>query len=460
MQRVRISSLRAGQSFPHAVFLPSGQKLFAASTRLTDHHLDLMRRQGVSEVILAEDALELEQAGVVQRVDTAGLQVGQTAAEPLMAQSGQWVLDAGNEIEQHHIDALRAAGSAFVAQADGAASDASPDAAGKLSRRERLIVADEILDQLERELDAVPSRVAVQAKSWLATADAANWPAAEQLTDIRNAAVEKLRHLYAKVEAGVPTTADADFLPIVDDLLARLASHPAQFTQLALLIQRRDDYLADHAYAVAVFAMSIGGHLKWSREDVRALGLAALVSDLGMLLDRARVQKHPLFALSLMRSVGGLPPVVKLAALQHHERESGGGYPRARRKDQICEFARVLAVADAFAAATAPRTFRKKKLPYAVMEEILRAAAMQTFWTPACRALVQSAGLFPVGSYVKLSTGERAHVVGSNAAAVDRPMIRIVEQGKRRGQTLDLAKLPKQELAVVRPIDGDAAIAA
>ncbi len=461
MQRVRLSTLRPGQSFPKSVFLPSGQKLLGAWVALTEHHLEMMRRQGETEIIFAEDVSELEAAGVVQRVDTAHLAVGKKVEAPVMTPSGQWVLDTDDEVEEHHLEAIEAGGGAFKATVDPTAE----------VRRARLQLAEKMAEQLEQDLDHLPLRVAALGPTgWINAEDAPDWPDVDVLTQQRSTTVDALRKLYARVEAGAPVSV-TDFHPLVDGLLDKLAAHPSRFTQLALLLQRREDYLPDHAFTTTVLAVSIAANLKWSRDDSRTMGLAALVYDLGMLLvpqrirtgaseltelDRARVRKHTALTLSMLEHVEGIPPIVKLAAFQHHERENGSGYPRARRKDQICDYARVLAVADSFAAATAPRTFRKKKLPYAAMEEMLRSAAATVFWTPACRALVHTAGLFPVGSFVKLSTGSRAHVIGSNATAVDRPVIRLLDDDKHAGDVVDLSKLPKSELAVVRPIDIDA----
>src|SRR5690606_179551 len=140
---------------------------------------------------------------------------------------------------------------------------------------------------------------------------------------------------------------------------------------------------------------------------------------------------------------------------QHHERENGGGYPRGTRREQVCDYARVLAVADSFAAATEPRSYRKPKLPYIAMEETLRSTATMVFWKPAARALVQAAGLFPVGSYVKLSDGCNAHVIAANSKALDRPAVQPLDaDGNDKGDPIDLAELDKKALSVVRPISG------
>src|SRR5690606_12507304 len=122
-----------------------------------------------------------------------------------------------------------------------------------------------------------------------------------------------------------------------------------------------------------------GQQLKWSRQDIKQLGLAGLVFDLGMLLvperirtgaceltdiDRSRVQRHSIFSLSMLQVIETVDPIIQLTALQHHERENGSGYPRAARRESVCDYARVIAVADSFAATTEPRHYRRPKLPY------------------------------------------------------------------------------------------------
>lgn len=466
MQRVLIHNLKAGQVFAESLFLASGQKLLTSGTVLTPRHLEVMYRHGEREVILAESLEELESGGVVSRYDGKKLAVGQKARAGVVSRAGQMLLEPGEEIEEHHLDAVEAGGAYLGNVGSGPAGRRGEEGA---AQRARLLLADELAEALDAQSRQLPMRVQPAGHcDWMTPRDAATWPRATELAEQRSESVQALRQLFARIEAGVPVGVD-DFKPILDGLLDKLAGHPTRFTQLALLIKGREDYLPDHAYATAVLAMSIAANLKWEREDIRRLGLAALVCDLGMLLvphririgaceltdiDRGRVQKHPMGTLAMLECTEGIPAIVKLAALQHHERENGSGYPRGKRKDMICDYARVLAVADAFAATMSPRHYRKQKLPYVAMEETLRQASTMLFWPPACRALVQSAGLFPVGSYVKLSSGERAHVIGSNPGAVDRPLLQpLDEAGAPRGDAIDLSKLPKQTLAVVRPID-------
>lgn len=463
MERIRISQLRPGQALPQHLFSLGGQKLLSEGTQLTERHLQTLQRYGQLEAILAGSVHELVSEGVLKSVDDRKLAVGQRVSSRLTTSQGQVLVEAGEKLEEHHLDAMRAGGGVYAS----AAPDSSDD---KQSRRERLLLGEALVEQMELEAVTINRRVdPAQTPVWTPAPDAPAWPAPEALASFRAEHVNLLRQLFARVEAGLDVGVD-QFQRVVDELLPWLANHPHRFTQLALLCPRREDYLPDHAYTVAVLAMAIGAQLKWPREHVKLLGLAGLLYDLGMLLvperirsgaeqltevDRGRVQRHPLYTLTLLEHVPGVPLVVRLAAYQHHERENGSGYPKGIRRDQICDHARVLAVADSFSAATEPRSYRKPKLPYIAMEETLRATSTLLFWKPAARALVQAAGLFPVGSYVKLSDSTNAHVVSANPVAMDRPAVQPLNgQGAPKGDVIDLATVDKRALSVVRPIPG------
>jgi HD-GYP domain-containing protein (c-di-GMP phosphodiesterase class II) len=459
MERIRIRELQTGKVYPKPLFSSSGQMLLNAGTALTDAHLKTIQRFGELEVFLADSVADLKDVGLVEAIDASKLKVGATAAEGVLTGNGRVLVEAGEAIEPHHLDALKQTVGAFVSKQK------------QEQRRERMLASDALVEQLEKEIPGLKMHVTPEppntALAWLKPAPAHEWLEPAKLTQWRGAKVESLKQCYARVEAGVPVLL-GELTPIVDALADKLIAHPTRFTQLALLCPRNDDYLPDHAFTVTVLAMAAATQLKWPLAAVKDVGLAGLVYDLGMLLvperiragtekladvDRARVQRHPIFSLSMIQGIQTIPPIIQLAALQHHERENGTGYPRGRRRDNVCDYARVLAVADSFAAATQHRTYRKPKLPYIAMEETLRSTTNMALWKPAVRALLEAAGLFPVGSYVKLSNGKNAHVLASNPKQLDRPTIQpLDESGKPTGEAVDLATKKPGELSVVRPL--------
>ena len=80
------------------------------------------------------------------------------------------------------------------------------------------------------------------------------------------------------------------------------------------------------------------------------------------------VQKHPLVGAELLK--GSLAMIYTQAVLQHHELPDGSGYPAGLRLDDICNLARIVNIADRFAAMTEDRAYRPALLPEYVVEVI------------------------------------------------------------------------------------------
>lgn len=78
--------------------------------------------------------------------------------------------------------------------------------------------------------------------------------------------------------------------------------------------------------------------------------------------ERRRMQKHARKGAAVLRALGVSQLVVE-GALFHHECWDGSGYPRGLRGREIPLVARVLAVADVFAALTSDRPYRRAQRP-------------------------------------------------------------------------------------------------
>jgi len=455
VQTIRPNAIKIGQTLEVALYMPSGQKLLPAGVTIASKHLEAIRRCGAAELLLAEHHDDLVEAGVIRQVNPPKLRAGQRARRGLMSREGQTIIARDDVVEKHHVEALKTGG-AFVSR-----KKAQPP-----QRRELILMGDAAMDRLKRQAGEIELRITPCASPfWNRVRTGADWPPVEQLAAEREQAVEAIAKLQAKVEAGVACGVD-EFRARVDPLLETLGSHPRQFTHLALLTRRHTDHLPGHAYTVAVLAMAVAAQLNWSKTQVREIGIAALLADLGMLLvperirtgtcelsemDRSRVQRHPVHSLALLECVSDVDPALQLAVVQHHERENGTGYPHGARKARLSDYARVLGVCDTFAATTEPRSYRTNKLPYTAMEEMLRHANTRILWPDAARALVQVAGLFPVGSYVKLTGNVTACVVRSHPKAMDRPVVQPVDaSGEPTGEPIDLATMAKSEMAVIR----------
>ena len=199
-------------------------------------------------------------------------------------------------------------------------------------------------------------------------------------------------------------------------------------------------YLYDHAVLSTIFSIAIGTALGFKRVQLDVLAVAALLHDIGMVkVPRAiivkkgplsidellTVRKHPKFGLEIISKNPQISRLSIYTAYQHHERENGNGYPEGRKSLEIHLFSKIVAVADVYAALIESRPYREPYVPHAAIKQIVMSSGV-LFDPVVVRALVSVVGLYPVGSYVYLNTGEIVKVVRANPKAPLRPIVLIV----------------------------------
>jgi len=136
-------------------------------------------------------------------------------------------------------------------------------------------------------------------------------------------------------------------------------------------------------------------------ERVEALRYAGILHDVGKLgvptrvlqkngpltdIEYAAIQLHPVRGTEMVRGIAFLEEAYS-GILHHHERLDGRGYPSGLKGEEIPEFARVIAVADAFDSMTTTRSYRGARSIAESIEE-LRACAGTQFDDRMVKALV------------------------------------------------------------------------
>lgn len=458
--------LTSGMTLPRAIYTRQGIKLIGKGARLSEEVCVVLREMAAAaepdgspgNLFFADSASEMQTARILNA--ERGPRAGERARREFVTVGGRQALHRGERADTVH------------ARAYAPGAFASPT--GHESHRQRaarMKLADTIVSDLQHLWSSIPLRVQIGPDPvQLYAHEDHTWPDEERLARFRADRVAALTELYSRCLAGLPTPV-AQGLELVDELLDLLVRYPQQYTQLSLLFPRGDDFLTDHAYSTGVLCVAIAARLGWSREDVRCCGLAGLLSDLGMAMipreirtasrpltdtEINRVWRHSTWSVVLMEDIEGLPESVRRAAYQHHERENGSGYPLRVRSSKICDYARVIAVADAYAATTHPRPFRRPISPYQVIEQLIRVGAERMYDRKVVRALVESTGLFPVGSHVRLSSGEIGQVIGAHTAMPDRPIVRVYRLNAGRsvpGPRIDLADFEPWTLHVIQAVD-------
>ncbi len=205
-----------------------------------------------------------------------------------------------------------------------------------------------------------------------------------------------------------------------------------------------DDYTFSHSVNVCIFAVSTGIFMGYSKIRLRELGIGALLHDVGkMKIPESILQKcgplsekefeqiktHTVLGYQILRDAPGITPNAARIALQHHECYNGSGYPYGLDNKGIHEYSKIVAIADVYDALTADRVYKNAILPYEAMEIVIASGGYQ-FDPRITRLFVEHCEIYPVGSTVKLNTGEHGIITDVNRALPTRPTVKIIKDAQ------------------------------
>jgi HD-GYP domain-containing protein (c-di-GMP phosphodiesterase class II) len=227
------------------------------------------------------------------------------------------------------------------------------------------------------------------------------------------------------------------------------------------------NYLTSHTVKSTILAIIIGSYLKLTSHRLIELGVAAVLHEAGMLRLQPRVymnkdtlsreeQKailsHPILGFNILKSFN-LPLTVTIAALEHHERENGEGYPRRLTGERISLYAKIIAVACSYEALTNDRPYKEAKDGFAGMLDLLKNEGKQ-YDDTVIRALVFSLSIYPIGLYVLLSNGKKGQVVDVNPENPRYPMVQLLGVLTPDGKT-KILETSQGGVHIVRPLVRD-----
>jgi HD-GYP domain-containing protein (c-di-GMP phosphodiesterase class II) len=206
-----------------------------------------------------------------------------------------------------------------------------------------------------------------------------------------------------------------------------------------------DEYTFTHSVNVCIFSVALGRKIGLTKLQLYDLGMTALLHDIGKakipieILNKTHdlaedewrvIQAHPwsgAMTLFALRGYQEIPYMAILVAHEHHMKIDLSGYPRAIRPRSLGIFARIVAVADGFDAATTRRSYQTVPIePDQVLREMWNNPK-RGYDPIVVKALINLLGVYPVGTCVILDTFEVAIVSQANAdpQLLNRPSVRI-----------------------------------
>lgn len=214
-------------------------------------------------------------------------------------------------------------------------------------------------------------------------------------------------------------------------------------------MRQYDDFTYMHSMNVALICNVFGQWLKLRPEQIETLTVAGLLHDVGKLkvpdniirkpdkLSPAEyniIKTHTLQGYNVLKDKS-IDNNIKEAALMHHERCDGTGYPLGIKSDKINPYAKIVAIADVYDAMTAARIYRGPLCPFRVIG-IFEAEGLQKYDSRFILTFLERVANTYMNNRVRLSNGMEGEVVFMNKNQYSRPMIQcgneFVDLSKRQ----------------------------
>lgn len=234
---------------------------------------------------------------------------------------------------------------------------------------------------------------------------------------------------------------------VVSEMADSVLRNPDALTSLSRL-KHFDEYTFFHSVNTSLLALSLGRNLGVEEPLLHQLGVGTLLHDIGKtkvpleILNKPGkyedhefeiMKQHVMRGAEVLSGTTGLTDNFLKPALEHHERVDGTGYPYRRQKSELSQSGMMAAVVDIYDAITSDRCYHKAKPAHEALQFLYLISQKGHLEHTLVQRFIQVVGVYPVGSIVRLNTGEVAIVTRINRQSPLEPVIMIV---KGPGNTL------------------------
>lgn len=246
-----------------------------------------------------------------------------------------------------------------------------------------------------------------------------------------------------------------------EQIVESVSRNPDALVSLAQ-IKGYDEYVYVHSVNVAILITSLAYSMGYKEERLVQAGIGGILHDIGKMgipeniLNKkgkynsgeyAIMKRHPDIGISMLKGYRNINDFSRTVVIQHHERYNGSGYPRQLTGSMISEIGLIAAVADVYDAVTTDKDYRAAWTPHRALAMIFQGCDME-YSRRIVEFFTKHLGIYPVGSFVKLSTGEKGIVIRVEKGEILAPDVLILysADGKKLKEPKEYKLLNMQKL--------------
>lgn len=254
-------------------------------------------------------------------------------------------------------------------------------------------------------------------------------------------AQEAVERIFDDLERGVPPTPEATKAIVSNVLNQVLNDRAAIAIQVAVQkIKQFDRSLTTHALDACILSLIVAIESELDRPLQELVGMGALLHDAGYVRlprnlvrkrdectgqDKTLLEQHCKLGVTLLSERPGMHEDVLRIVREHHERADKSGFPAGLDHDQISRLAQIVGIVDFYDGMVSRRGARPAMIPHDAVRQLFLAGERGQFEKTLVEVMIRSIGVYPVGSLVRLNTGEQAVVVGANPQQRLKPLVKV-----------------------------------
>lgn len=268
-----------------------------------------------------------------------------------------------------------------------------------------------------------------------------------------------------KSMASRPLEAHAQAKALVGNMVSGLIGFENEVIQL-VHSKKKDTGLAFHSVNVMVLSLLLGKAMQLSEEEMKCLGLGALLHDIGknevpprILRSSSRTapeedfyRAHIGYGIKAVAAIRDLPVATRNIIACHHERWDGSGFPNRLVAGKIPKLARIVAIANRYDNLCNPFELSQAKTPAETISTLFKNEGKH-FDSEILQIFVKTLGVYPPGSFVSLSNGAVGLVIETNSSNILHPLLMLHDPDIHRNEAilLDLRDTDLNVTSAVNP---------